>query len=220
MDLWKDKLNPEKSSLKSVLAAAEIIKITHSMTSRNEWSVKPQTVQQHGPKGNGSGSKPEYATATSQARNNDTWGGLNHETNRFNHSREASSFSQQTNEWKDQAWPNCDHWGCNACFGAKVTERTQLSKEEHDWRAAADLCFDCGELGHEANACPHKQTVSGSGSPKPPDKVSSYSMELGGTLRELQALADMYHWMCWHADTCISLLGHRIGKWVLPMAWF
>ena len=40
------------------------------------------------------------------------------------------------------------------------------------------------------NACPHKQTVSGSGPPKPPGKVSSYSMELGGTLRELQALAN------------------------------
>ena len=65
MDLWKDKLNLEKSLLESVLAAAEIIKITHSMTSRKEWSVKPQTVQQHGPKGNGSGSKPEHATATS-----------------------------------------------------------------------------------------------------------------------------------------------------------
>ena len=44
-DLWKDKLNPEKSSLKSVLAAAEIIEIAHSVTSRKERSVKPQTVQ-------------------------------------------------------------------------------------------------------------------------------------------------------------------------------
>ena len=71
-----------------------------------------------------------------------------------------------------------------------MTERTWLSKEEHDRRAAADLCFDCGEPGHKANACPHKRTVSGSGPLKPPGKVSSYSMELGGILRELQALAD------------------------------
>ena len=44
-DLWKDKLNPEKSSLISVLVAAEIIEIAHSVTSRKEWSVKPQTIQ-------------------------------------------------------------------------------------------------------------------------------------------------------------------------------
>ena len=38
--LWKDKLNPEQSSLKSVIAAAEIIEIANSISTRQDHQHK------------------------------------------------------------------------------------------------------------------------------------------------------------------------------------
>ena len=90
-------------------------------------------------------------TTINQARNNDTWGGPNNDTNWFDHSRDISSFSRQTNKWKNQAQPNCNHWAHNARPGAKVTKWTWLSKEKHDWRAAADLCFNCRKPEHKSS---------------------------------------------------------------------
>ena len=56
-DLWRDKLNPEVSSLKEVVAAAEIVEIARSMvtwdtdrgTRRTERSVRSFTNQNNAP---------------------------------------------------------------------------------------------------------------------------------------------------------------------------
>ena len=68
-----------------------------------------------------------------------------------------------------------------------VTEKTWLSKEEHDQRVTEKLCFECGEPGHQSRACPHTRTVKGSDNSKPPGGVTAYSIEIG----TLQALADV-----------------------------
>ena len=73
--------------------------------------------------------------------------------------------------------------------GSKVTERTRLSKEEHDRRVAEKLCFNCGLPGHLSNTCTKDRTVRGGSSSGPPG-LSSHRMGLGGVLRDLQSLAD------------------------------
>ena len=90
------------------------------------------------------------------------------------------------NERKSRSQSFCDNRGGNARPGARITEKTQLSKEEHDRRVTEKLCFKCGEPGHQSRACPHTRTIKGSDNSKPLGGVTAYSIDIG----TLQALAD------------------------------
>ena len=179
-DLWKDKLNPEKSLLKAVIAAAEVIEIAHSVMTRRERPPKGHIGSKPGPKGNDLSNKAGPVTSSPQPRNNEAWGGLSHSD------RARDNPLRPTNERRDQARSSRNNRGRPAWPGTRVTDKTCLSKEEHDRRVAEKLCFGCGEPGHQSRACPHERTVKGSESAKPPGAVTSYSMEI----ESLQALAD------------------------------
>ena len=125
-NLWKDKLNPEKSPLKAVIAAAEVIEIAHSVTTRQERPPKGHISSKPGPKGNDLSNKAEPVTSSPQLRNNEAQGSLSRSD------RAHDNPPRPTNERRDQARSSCNNQGQPTRPGTRVTDKTRLSKEEHD----------------------------------------------------------------------------------------
>ena len=140
-DLWKDKLNPENSSLRAVIAAAEVIEIAHSVTSQRDRPAKGQGNPRQGQKGQGQKGQgqnqrlePSITTHAGPSRGNDH---LNRGTpcpSRNMNSLHPKKSTQRSlaNECKSRPQSFRDNQGRNARPGARITKKTRLSKEEHD----------------------------------------------------------------------------------------
>ena len=182
-ELWKDKLNPEKSTLKQVVAAAEIIEIAHSVSNWRGWSNRDADTNARNRKGKRSRNHDTNVITTGRM---DQHGKKDF---RSKHDRTKDLFKDPGEDRKDHSkqFQKAKERGPRP--GSKVTERTRLSKEEHDRRVAEKLCFNCGLPGHLSNTCTKDRTVRGGSSSGPPG-LSSHRMGLGGVLRDLQSLAD------------------------------
>ncbi|KAG9311666.1 hypothetical protein JVU11DRAFT_7901 [Chiua virens] len=177
-ELWKDKLNPEKSTLSNVIAAAEVLEIAHSV---NTWhgdkhtkKGKPLRPSTGDPGGTGS---PRHVDSPRESAHSSTdpSGGGNGGRNRPKPPKNARKG--------DAAKP-----------GKQLTKKYNLTKEEHDYAVEHKLCFKCKQPGHLSNACPEGRTVSGGSRPTPPG-LSTYSMHVDPDVEHLRRLADSTEWI-------------------------
>jgi hypothetical protein len=161
-ELWKDKLNPEKSSLREVIAAAEVIEIAHSVGGNNN--------KRTGEKGRQSGGGgATTGSSMSDGRKDDS---------RSNKGTNAASHGQsRDNKRQFRASQKGKHReGGNAKAGKELMKKLKLSEEDHDHAVVNKLCFGCKKPGHFVNNCPDGKTVARGSGNKPPGKVSSYSV--------------------------------------------
>jgi hypothetical protein len=117
-ELWKDKLNPEKSSLREVIAAAEVIEIAHSVGGNNN--------KRTGEKGRQSSS----GGATTGFSMSD--GCHSKDDSRSNKGTNAASHGQSgDNKQQFRASQKGKHReGGNAKAGKELTKKLKLSKED------------------------------------------------------------------------------------------
>ena len=162
-ELWKDKLNSEKSTLSEVVAAAEVLEIAHSVgggSERHFHKGKDKSLSF-----NRSSDNPPRAS---------DGGGKDGENSSTGNNQQH--FGKRKPVTKPRA-------------GKQLTSRMKLSKEEHDHAVENKLCFICKKSGHFANACPDTCTIQGGSSSKPPG-VSSFSVHVTPDIEQLRALAD------------------------------
>lgn len=169
-ELWRDKLNPEKSSLKSVVSAAEVIEIAHSVGENNNQRSKGRN------KGSGS-NQPRTDKAHEVSEQSASVSKPDKHGNGNKGKAKSGHRDRKRERTREIAKP-----------GERITKKYALTKEEHDRRMSERLCFECGKPGHMASNCPSKTTVQGS-SKNPPGVVKSYSIQVNDDVAQLEALA-------------------------------
>ena len=125
-ELWKDKLNPEKSTLKQVVAAAEIIEIAHSVSNRRGWSNRDADTNAQNRKGKRSRNHDTNVITTGRM---DQHGKKDFRSKR-NHTKDLFKDPGEDRKDRGKQFQKAKERGPRP--GSKVTERTRLSKEEHD----------------------------------------------------------------------------------------
>ena len=186
-ELWKDKLNPEKLTLKEVIAVAEIIEITHSIGQRPDQGGKgtDHSRNQNGKETPGKrpdvkSSNPDCSRSGEQRSRQEAFEDQK-EPNRNSKTDQCSGFNKKRDLHDRGAKP-----------GWKATEKTRLSKDEHDQRVAKKLCFGCGKPRHQANACPEKRAVPGGSTSHLPGTsgIPAYSIEIPQSQNCWESLAE------------------------------
>ena len=189
-ELWKDKLNPEKSSLTKVIAAAEVIEIAHSVggwLDQKHWlpsSGYKGTRHNQGGKTLGGPSSSEHPKENPDIQRDTS--PLNPRRNRFLHQKQGAPGYEKP-----------------ARAGKWLTRRLKLSKEDHDHTVEHKLCFICKKSDHFANQCPEASTIAGGSKGKPPGAVASYSVHVAHESERLRDLADSTERInCLQLGTC------------------
>jgi hypothetical protein len=168
----------EKSSLREVIVAAEVIEIAHSVGGNNNKCT--------GEKGRQSGSGGATAGfSMSDGRHSKDDSRSNKGTNAASHGQSGDNKRQFRASQKGK-----HREGGNAKAGKEPMKKLKLLKEDHDHAVANKLCFGCKKPGHFANDCPDSKTVAGGSGNKPPGKVSSYSVQIATDIETLRELAD------------------------------
>ena len=165
-DLWKDKLNPEVSTLREVVAAAEVIEIS--------WSVMPGHKEaKHGKRHDGpmvrsAATVPEGTGDTYKRgfkhRRQGQWG-QNLNKSGFSHPK-SSAPRTKTNDTRAN-YRKKEH-----------SSRPKLSKDEEERRKAEGLCFICSGTGHFLRNCPQQNKVASLSKGNSPPGVMSYGVDI------------------------------------------
>ncbi|KAF8834527.1 hypothetical protein BDN67DRAFT_985260 [Paxillus ammoniavirescens] len=178
LDLWRDKLHLEESSLSAVVNAAEVIEIAHSVSVTND--RKPRDWDRSA-KGTAGSTSNQSAGGRSRPQKSESNILLRPPNCDRNHSRKIQG-------------PRPGHSSGNRDKAGKGNgkppgAKPPLSKEEHDQLAAEGRCFNCKETGHMSHNCPCCHTVPANGVVGPPG-VSSYHIQLATDTEHLRVLAE------------------------------
>ena len=165
-DLWRDKLNPEVSTLKEVVAAAEIIEISKSVMT--------------GPKENKPFKRHDNTVVRSAATTPDGAGDAHQRGNhhrqrgRRGKDRQRSNFSgHKPSKVKTETNDTRANYRKKEC-----TSRPKLSKDEEERRKTEGLCLNCSGAGHFSRNCPQRNKVPSTLKHDSPPGVTSYGMGL------------------------------------------
>jgi len=165
-DLWKDKLNPEVSTLKEVVAAAEVIEISRSVMPGHK---ETRYGRRHeGPTIRSAATVPE-GTGDAHERGfqhrRPGQCGRNHNKAGTSHPK-SSAPRAETNDTR-----------ANYCKKER-SSRPKLSKDEEERRKAEGLCFICSGTGHFSRNCPQRNKVASSSKGNSPPGVTSYGVDI------------------------------------------
>ena len=184
--LWNDKLNPEISSWRKVLVAAEIIEITEKVNGPSKegdmdlYSESDSVVP--------SNNRKKYCEKSKEYSKHSSQGGSNHASGNHSMLPTAWNDSNDSIPWHPsrETHSQLSHGhGSHSRFGS--TPRYEFIKEPVDFglsekekaaRLATGRCFQCNGTGHISRDCPEGNSVKHTGN-KPPG-VSNFNMELVG----------------------------------------
>jgi len=165
-DLWRDKLNQEVSTLKEVVAAAEIIEISKSVMT--------------GPKENKPFKCHNNAVVQSAATTPDRVGDAHQRGNhhrqrgRRGKDQQRSNFSgQKPSKVKTETNNTRANYRKKEC-----TSHPKLSKDEEERCKTEGLCFICSGASHFSQNCPQRNKVPSTSKHNSPPGVMSYGMGL------------------------------------------
>ena len=162
-DLWKDKLNLEVSTLKEVVAVAEVIEISHSVMSPPRESKLGRCHD----------SFVVRSAAMTPEETRDTRNRGPHHCHQGQHSGNSNkpgAPGPKTFTPKVKA---------HASYLKKeVAPRPKLSKDEEAQHKAEGLCFICSGSGHFSRNCPWRNKVVSSSNGNTPPGVTSYGVDL------------------------------------------
>ena len=162
-DLWKDKLNPEVSTLKEVVAAVEVIEISRSVMS----APRESKLGRH------HDSFVVRSTAMMPEGTRDTHNRGPHRRHRGQHSRNSNkpgAPGPKTFTPKVNAHANY--------LKKETTPHPKLSKDEEVRCKAEGLCFICSGSGHFSRNCPQRNKVVSLSNGNAPPGVMSYGVDL------------------------------------------
>jgi len=154
-DLWWDKLNPEISSLRTIVTGAEIIEIAQSITGggpeqRNKWKEMQPVVQS-------AAMTPDEDRKCKQERGH---------SHKKGHQKESPKHQYQQ-AGPSQPKPEKHHNNKYNEHKANKAIRPKMSNEEQEQHKAEGLCFVCHKSSHCSWNCPERNKVP-SKSDKPP----------------------------------------------------
>ena len=185
--LWNDKLNPEISSWRKVLVAAEIIEIAEKVNSPS----KEDNMDLYSESGSvvPSNNRKKYREKSKEYSKDSSRGGSNHASGNPSMSPTAWEDSNHSNQWhtsRDTHSQLSRGRGSHPRFGStprhefikKEPVDYGLSEKEKAARLATGRCFRCNGTGHISRDCPEENSVKHSGS-KPPSAYN-FNMEIIG----------------------------------------
>ncbi|KIO10654.1 hypothetical protein M404DRAFT_20901 [Pisolithus tinctorius Marx 270] len=147
-DLWKEKLNPEISSLKKISASAEILEIAQTVAGDYTHRSKRR--------------RSKHQTVGSAAASPES-----PEPHKSGHKRRCERKRKFKGEGyrKEAATPDNHNSGGKRTKQQDKRKRDtpKLSKEEQERHKVEGLCFICHKLGHFSRNCPDRQTVLNAG---------------------------------------------------------
>ncbi|KIO06696.1 hypothetical protein M404DRAFT_66349, partial [Pisolithus tinctorius Marx 270] len=157
-DLWKEKLNPEVSNLKKVVASVEILEIVQSITGDyahrlRRWRSKKCTVE-------------SVAISTGDPESS---------RHRRHRTRKRRYKGEENSKDPVPAEPSKNRGRCTRHQDKQKRDNPKLSKDEQECHKAEGLCFICHKSGHFSRNCPDRRTVSSSG--KPPG-ITSFGVDM------------------------------------------
>jgi len=136
-DLWRDRLNLEISSLRSVIASAEIIEIAQSVTGggpeqKNKRKEAQPTIRSAAMTPDGDRRRKQWERGRSRKKG---------------HRKESPKYTYQQAE-QSQPKPEKHHNNKYTEQKAGKSTRPKLNKEEQERHKAEGLCFICHKSGH------------------------------------------------------------------------
>lgn len=177
--MWRDGLHPDSSTWDEVVAKAEIIEIAHSVTDRREVN-KSQPKREWLTDKQPGGSASRSVSYTNRERGN------NHSRTQWNRQdnkptggqiRQSSTVPSGKGYHPGKSAQRSTHNGTKHTSQKKSVQFADLTAAEMAQLRAEGRCFNCKEIGHMSRNCPHKKSVKGNGTGKPPG-LPSFSMEM------------------------------------------
>ena len=162
-DLWWDKLNPEISSLRAVIASAEIIEIAQSVTgggpeSKNKRRENPPVVRSAAMTPDGERRRKRERGCSAKKNDRKDYRGDQQPQAGPSQPRQEKRYNKPTDRKVGKA------------------SRPKMSSEEQERHKAEGLCFICHKSGHFSRNCPERNKVASTSS-KPPG-VASFGIDL------------------------------------------
>ncbi|KIM44099.1 hypothetical protein M413DRAFT_67819, partial [Hebeloma cylindrosporum] len=155
--LWNDKLNPEISSWKKVVAAAEIIEIAENVNGTSKEEAPRGDANNHA-SGSHSNARSHHGDSNRRFSSRDNHSQSSRGRGRGGHSRFGSTPRRE--------------------FIKREPVDYGLSDKEKAARLADGRCFRCNKPGHTGRNCPDGHSVKHTGN-KPPG-VANFNMEFMG----------------------------------------
>ena len=190
-ELWRNKLNPELSSWKKVVAQAEIIEIADNVAERRD-RRSGQTSQTSGAtSGSGGGSSKGKHHSTDGSVRAVTFGS-HHRSHGKSHRKPSRSVQEgqsrggtphargvtpsEKGKSRSGSTPpsNSTHNKSNMNFNPRKARVVLSDKEKAEYRASG-RCFSCGKEGHMSRNCPDNASVKSYG--QGPPGTSAFNME-------------------------------------------
>lgn len=157
-DLWKEKLNPEISSLKKIATTAEILEIAQSVTDDHTKRFRRHQHRRREPESTAA-PQPEEA------------GPSKHWRKRHRRRRDGQDGPARNHNPSEDN----QHRRRDKRVRKDKRDNPKLSKDEQERHKAEGLCFICHKSGHFSRNCPERHKVSSSS--KPPG-VSSFGVDV------------------------------------------
>ncbi|KIN92989.1 hypothetical protein M404DRAFT_36508 [Pisolithus tinctorius Marx 270] len=156
-DLWREKLNLEISSLKRVIASAEVLEIAQSIT--GDYIPKSQRRRSKKRAVASAATSPEGPESSKHERRC-------HRRKRRDYEPRKEAASTDAHQSKGKHDGRSDKHKCDT---------PKLSKDEQEWHKAEGLCYICHKPGHFSRNCLTRHTVS---SLSKPPRVASFGIDV------------------------------------------
>ncbi|KIK11107.1 hypothetical protein PISMIDRAFT_19808 [Pisolithus microcarpus 441] len=156
-ELWKEKLNPEVSSLREIVSTAEILEIAQSVMGGHNWRPRRHRSRKC--------TSRRTEVTPEDDRPSHHW--------KKRHHRKRDKHSDQPKEPTPSG--SGQHQKRDKNSGKRKTDSPRLSKEDQERHKAKGLCYICHKSGHFSRNCPDRQKVTSSG--KPPG-VTSFGVDV------------------------------------------
>ncbi|KAJ3565670.1 hypothetical protein NP233_g7487 [Leucocoprinus birnbaumii] len=214
--LWKDKLNPEKSSYKSVLQAAELHEIVEMIVQDEINYHSRHSGHREHQRNHSRERRPNYRPHDNRAGpsrlNNIEYGNRDRHQNGRN-SREVnqrtygrktnhiSGFSSNQHRLSRDRMPRRDREHRPSSWDAhrrQHRERSQQEQAEYERRRAQNLCYKCGSADHISRQCPDRNRISSSSGSNRPPGIPNHNIELSAIQRteDLREMAETTEELC------------------------